>query len=336
MSVRTEGALRPMRRASAPLSEGDAVLAAKLEPLALLLKRRALVEINANRPGEVWLEFADGRRSAEKVPALTHHYWRGLCHVLANGAGKVFDPETQPFVSERLPGGHRFEGMISGFSEWGLSVSIRLCRESGATLEDFGLVGAWRELVLGEVRAGSNIIVSGGTSAGKTTLLNKLIPEIPLQKRILTVEDTRELLVPHLDCNHFVPPRHVAQERPQAVDFARIIDHLMRSRPDIVIPGELSLANTFPTLRLLNTGHRGLMCTVHANSARLALEEAIPFNCKLAGVKVVDLVGYLRRTVDLVIQVKKLAGGARRVTEIWRPSEDEPVRFGEEEPLDAR
>jgi Flp pilus assembly CpaF family ATPase len=249
--------------------------------------------------------------------------------VLANGAGKVFDPETQPFVSERLPGGHRFEGMISGFSEWGLSVSIRVFRESGATLENFGLVGHWRELVVGQVRAGSNIIVSGGTSAGKTTLLNKLIPEIPREKRILTVEDTRELQVPHPDCNHFVPPRHVAHEKPAAVDFARIIDHLMRSRPDIVIPGELSIANTFPTLRLLNTGHRGLMCTVHANSARLALEEAIPLNCNLAGLKVVNLVDYLRRTVDLVIQVMKVGGGKRRVTEIWHPLDDAPAKLYE-------
>jgi Flp pilus assembly CpaF family ATPase len=311
---------------NAPRTLGtDAVLAAKLEPIEPLLRRRGLVEINANRPGEAWLEFADGRRTAERMPALTHHYWRGLCHVLANGAGKVFDPETQPFVSERLPGGHRFEGMISGISEWGLSISIRLYRESGATLDDFGLTGEWRDLVLGHVRAGSNIIVSGGTSAGKTTLLNKLIPEIPNSKRILTVEDTRELRVPHADCNHFVPPRHVAHGRPPPVDFARIIDHLMRSRPDIVIPGELSIANTFPTLRLLNTGHRGLMCTVHANSARLALEEAIPFNCNLAGVKVVNLVEYLRRTVDLVIQVQKIGDGKRRVTEIWRPRELEPT-----------
>ena len=308
---------------------GDAVLAAKLEPLAPFFKRRGIVELNANRPGEVWLELADGRRTVEKVPSLTQHYWRGLCHVLANGAGKVFDPETQPFVSERLPGGHRFEGMISGFSEWGLSVSIRVSRDSGATLEDFGLIGEWRDLVVGHVRAGSNIIVSGGTSAGKTTLLNKLIPEIPREKRILTVEDTRELRVPHPDCNHFVPPRHVAHEKRAAIDFARIIDHLMRSRPDIVIPGELSIANTFPTLRLLNTGHRGLMCTVHANSARLALEEAIPFNCNLAGVKVVNLVEYLRRTVDLVIQVTKLNGGKRRVTEIWRPLENTAAKLHE-------
>jgi Flp pilus assembly CpaF family ATPase len=311
------------------LSGGDAVLAAKLEPIAPLFKRRGIAEINANRAGEVWLEFADGRRMAEKVPALTHHYWRGLCHVLANAAGKVFDPETQPFVSERLPGGHRFEGMISGFSEWGLSISIRIYRESGASLEDFGLTGEWRELVVGHVRDGSNIIVSGGTSAGKTTLLNKLISFIPAEKRILTVEDTRELRVPHGDRNHFVPPRHVGHQRPAAVDFARIIDHLMRSRPDVVIPGELSIANTFPTLRLLNTGHKGLMCTVHANSARLALEEAIPFNVSLAGVKVVDLVPYLRRTVDLVIQVMKVGGGARRVTEIWRPAEEAPARLCE-------
>ena len=101
----------------------------------------------------------------------------------------------------------------------------------------------------------------------------------------------------------------------------------MRSRPDIVIAGELSIRNTFPSLRLLNTGHRGFMCTVHAHSARLALEEAIPFNVNLAGVKVVELERYLRRTIDLVIQVMKVAGGQRRITEIWQPGSGEPVRL---------
>ena len=311
------------------MSGGDAVLAAKLEPLMPFLKKRGLVELNANRPGEVILEFPDGKRVIEKAPALTGHYWRHLCYVIANAAGKVFDPETQPFVSERIPGGHRFEAMISNFSEWGISVSIRMFRYSGATLESFGLTGAWAERLVELVRAGSNIIISGGTSSGKTTLMNVLIPSIPADKRILTVEDTRELRVPHKDCNHFVPPRHASHDRPAAVDYPKIIDHLMRSRPDMVIPGELSITNTFPTLRLLNTGHKGLMCTVHANSARLALEQAIPFNVSLAGVKVVDLVPYLRRTIDLVVQVMKIGGGARRVVEIWEPLRDEPVRLDE-------
>ncbi len=178
------------------------------------------------------------------------------------------------------------------------------------------------------MRRGYTVFVSGGTSSGKTTLLNTLIPFIPSEKRILTVEDTRELRVPHLDRNHFVPPRHTAAGVEVAVDYAKIIDHLMRSRPDIVIAGELSIRNTFPSLRLLNTGHRGFMCTVHANSARLALEEAVEFNCNLAGYRIVDLARYMLRTVDLVVQVMKVGGGQRRVTEIWEPSKGgEPVKI---------
>lgn len=306
----------------------DAVLTAKLEPLAAFLRRRGLVELNANQPGEIWLEFADGRRLLEKAPALTTDYWRKLCHILANKAGTVFDPETQPFVSDRLPGGHRFEALVSSFAETGLSVSIRMFRDAGVTLEDFGLEGQWRETVTASVRAGRTVFVSGGTSSGKTTLLNTLIPFIPADKRILTVEDTRELRVPHRDRNHFVPPRHASAQSAAPVDYPKIIDHLMRSRPDIVIAGELSIRNTFPSLRLLNTGHRGFMCTVHANSARLALEEAVEFNCNLAGIRVVDLARYMRRTVDLVIQVMRVGGGGRRVTEIWEPSTGgEPVKL---------
>src|SRR5437879_10243488 len=148
----------------------DAVLGAKLEPVDAVLKRRGLVELNASRPGEVWLEFADGRRVLEKAPALTADYWRKLCHILANNAGVVFDPETQPFVSTRLPGGHRFEAMVSGFCETGLSVSIRMFRNAGVGLGDFGLSGEWAEKIVAAVTAGNTIFVSGGTSSGKTTL----------------------------------------------------------------------------------------------------------------------------------------------------------------------
>jgi type IV secretion system protein VirB11 len=308
----------------------DAVLDAKLEPLAAFMKRRGLVELNANAPGRVMLEFPDGRRIEEKAPALTAHYWTGLCYILANSAGQVFDPETVPFVSTRLPGGHRFEAMTGPFCETGLSVSIRMFRETDRTPDDFGLTGEWKERVTSAVRRGYTVFVSGGTSSGKTTLLNTLIPFIPPEKRILTVEDTRELRVSHLDRNHFVPPRHTSGAMPVAVDYSKIIDHLMRSRPDIVIAGELSIRNTFPSLRLLNTGHRGFMCTVHANSARLALEEAVEFNCNLAGYRVVDLGRYMLRTVDLVVQVMKVGGGLRRVTEIWEPSKGgEPVKIYE-------
>jgi type IV secretion system protein VirB11 len=309
---------------------GDAVLGAKLEPLAAFMKRRGLVELNANTPGRVMLEFPDGRRVEEKAPALTAHYWTGLCYILANSAGQVFDPETVPFVSTRLPGGHRFEAMTGPFCETGLSVSIRMHRAVDRKPDDFGLTGEWKERVTNAVRRGHTVFVSGGTSSGKTTLLNMLIPFIPAEKRILTVEDTRELRVPHLDRNHFVPPRHSSAEAPAAVDYSKIIDHLMRSRPDIVIAGELSIRNTFPSLRLLNTGHRGFMCTVHANSARLALEEAVEFNCNLAGYRIVDLARYMLRTVDLVVQVMKVGGGLRRVTEIWEPSRGgDPVRLYE-------
>lgn len=306
----------------------DAVLGAKIEPLAAALRRRGLVELNCNAPGEVWLEFEGGRRIAEKAPALSADYWRKLCHILANSGGVVFDPESQPFVSTRLPGGHRFEAMVSGFCETGLSVSIRMFRHAGVSLAEFGLTGRWAEKVTEAVRAGQTIFVSGGTSSGKTTLLNLLVEHVPEGKRVLTVEDTRELVVPHRDRNHFTPPRHSVAGIPSPVDYARIIDHLMRSRPDVIIAGELSIANTFPALRLLNTGHKGFMCTLHANSARLALEEAVEFNCNLAGHRIIDLGRYMRRTVDLVIQVMRLAGGERRVIEIWEPAVgSDPVRL---------
>ena len=305
----------------------DPVIDAKLKPLEGLLRAPHLAELSAVRPGEVALEFADKGYEFQEVPELTFEYWTNLCYVLGNKKGEVFDPESQPRMSTRLPGGHRFEAMIGKSVDSGLSVSIRINRQVSVSLEEFGLPLSIQNELIEAVREGESILISGGTSSGKTTFLKALIQHIPLDKRVLTVEDTRELEVPHLNKVHYTVNRN---EKAPVMSWPQVIDHLMRSRPDIIIAGELSIANTFALISLLDTGHKGFMTTVHSNSAKLALEETIPTKVRLAEINIPGISDYLKKTLDWVIQIQKVKEGAsfrRRVTEIWRPQKDQFQRF---------
>ena len=307
----------------------DPVIAVKLKPLDELLSIPNLVELSAVREGEVALEIADQGYEFRKIPDLTLDYWMNLCYVLGNKKGEIFNPEKQPRMSTRLPGGHRFEAMIGKSVDSGLSVSIRINRQVSVSLKEFGLPSSIQSELIEAVREGESILVSGGTSSGKTTFLKALIQHIPLEKRVLTVEDTRELEVPHANKVQYVVNRN---EKAPVISWPQVIDHLMRSRPDVIIAGELSIANTFALISLLDTGHRGFMTTVHSNSAKLAVEETIPTKVKLAEINIPNLSDYLKKTIDWVIQIQKIQEGRafkRRVVEIWKPQKDKFQSFYE-------
>lgn len=307
----------------------DPVIAAKLKPLEGFLATPNLVELSAVKEGEVALEIADQGYEFRKVPNLTLDYWTNLCYVLGNKKGEIFNPEKQPRMSTRLPGGHRFEAMIGKSVDSGLSISIRINRQVSVTLEEFGLPPLIQDALIKAVREGESILVSGGTSSGKTTFLRALIHYIPLEKRVLTVEDTRELEVPHPNKVQYVVNRN---EKAPVISWPQVIDHLMRSRPDVIIAGELSIANTFALISLLDTGHRGFMTTVHSNSAKLAIEETIPTKVKLAEITISNLSDYLKKTIDWVIQIQKIQAGTvfkRRVVEIWQPQKGRFQKFQE-------
>jgi Flp pilus assembly CpaF family ATPase len=300
----------------------NTALGTLLIPLLPLLETPNLVELSVNKPKEVGLEIAGSGYQFQKTEALDYSYWVLLCHVLANQNGVVFHPEHQPRVSTALPGGHRFEAMVGKNVEHALSISIRIKRAISVALEAFGLSGVLKDRILHLVQAGANLVISGGTSSGKTTFLNQLIAYIPEHTRILTLEDTRELMVPHLNRKHYIVSRNEANP---ALGYSEMIDHLMRSRPDVIIAGEVSISNAFPIVRLLNSGHAGFMCTVHANSPELALSAAIPQNIRLAGLESVGVYELLTQTVDMVLQLHRQSTGQRQVTEVFFPKSPEKI-----------
>lgn len=249
---------------------------------------------------------------------LTFAYWENLCHVLANNNGVVFDAIKQPRLSAILPGGHRIEAMLGNNVDSKISVSIRVKRKKQREIQDFGLDNKIANALVKMVNDGCNCIISGGTSSGKTSFLNALLQHINRDKRVLTIEDAREVNLPDMQYSaQYIVSRN---EQKATIGYPQMIDHLMRSRPDMVIIGEISVSNAFPALRLLNTGHKGFLCTIHANSPELALNGAFPQNIQMSGHETTNVSKWLRDMVDIVIQLKSGKHG-KMVTEIYTPKD---------------
>ncbi|OJX10125.1 MAG: hypothetical protein BGO77_03155 [Caedibacter sp. 37-49] len=294
-----------------------------LLPLEPYLNERDLIECSVIKPGELRLEKSEGGFSSIATPDLDLNYWETLCHVLANHWGLNFDRITQPRLSVMLPAGHRFEAMLGSNVESKLSISIRMRRHLKLSLKDYGLNREQEQMIASLIKEGANILISGGTSSGKTTFMNVLIQAIPQDKRILVLEDTRELNIPHENHVHYMVSRN---EKNPTLDYPQMIDHLMRSRPDIILMGELSIANAYPISRLLNSGHAGFMCTLHANSCDAALSWAIPQNIAFSGHEAKGVKEFLYEAVDLVIQLHRNDFGQRQVNKILFPKKNKTIK----------
>ena len=298
------------------------VLQSVLCPLEKYLKLPNLLELNVNKEQEVFLELVNDGYVQTPAPELDLSYWQRLCQVLANRDRMDFHPNRQPKVSTVLPGGHRFEGMLGVGVESRLSISIRIRREINYTFNSFGVDESLERILFQAIKRDANIIISGGTSSGKTSFFNKLLSYIPKDQRVLSVEDTREIILNLENQNNYLVSRN---EEHAAFNYTDAIEHLMRSRPDKILLGEISVKNAFPTIKLLNTGHGGFICTVHANTPELVLTAAIPTNVQLSGFNPTGVADFLYKSIDLVVQLHRV-GQKRQVTEILLPKINKTIQ----------
>lgn len=308
---------------------GDQVVDTQLTPLMRVLGTRNLVELVAARPGELLLEIEGRGWVRQAAPEFSEAYWVRLAETLANWRGVRFDVDTMPMLSTKLPGGHRFEALLGRVVESRVSVAVRLYREVRRDLvADFKAAPALAEDIRAAFRDRLNVVVSGGTSAGKTSLLNACLESVPADERVLTVEDVRELVIPHIPNRvHF----ELDRRGQGAVSQGDILDHVVRARPDRVLAGEVSMRNAQAILLLLSTGHRGFAGTIHANSCVEVVQSAFHDRLSLGGMAVdrENLSNYLRRQLDLIVQVSRIGGG-KRITEVWWPGREErPLEVGD-------
>lgn len=266
-------------------------------------KKKRVAEILINRFEEVWIELAGEDPYPLQDSALNWEYFDRLARLLSN-QNEITNFADKPILKVTLPGGHRLTLGIGKFIKSGIAVSIRVANGRRFTLGDYGLTQGQLDRIHDAVANKANIIISGGTFSGKTQFMNAVLQLLDKRDRVLSGEDVDELDLSH--CPNRVEFLLNQQSTALNINYTDIIDMMTRMRPDRILVGELSINNTWTLLRLLNSGHGGLLTTVHADSPDLAFR-AIERNVQLAGHSTNGVNEYFKETIDLVIQIKRRA-----------------------------
>lgn len=312
---------RSLVRALPPLADASSAVKKVLAqltgfgPLQQYFDDPSVEEIWINEPGKVFV--ARHGISELTTTILTGTDVRDLVERMLKSSGRRVDLSS-PFVDASLPDGSRLHVAIPDITRsW--AVNIRRFTSRAATLEDLVALGTLpvqpAQFLAASVVAGLNILVSGGTQAGKTTLLNCLLAAVPARERVITCEEVFELQVSARDTVG-MQCRQPSLEGTGEVPLRRLVKEALRMRPDRLIVGEVRQAESLDLLLALNSGMPG-MCTLHANSAR----EAITKICTLpllAGENVSSrfVVPTVAASVDLVVHIRLDGDGRRRVSEI--------------------
>jgi pilus assembly protein CpaF len=313
---------RSLTRALPPLSDPATAVKRVLDdiagfgPLQAYLDDPTVEEVWINEPGKVFV--ARGGISELTTTILTQQEVRDLVERMLKSSGRRVDL-SQPFVDAALPDGSRLHVVIPDitFRHW--AVNIRKFTVRATRLDDLVTLGTLTppiaEFLTASVVAGLNILVSGGTQAGKTTLLNGLLGAVPARERVITCEEVFELR-PALRDWVALQCRQPSLEGTGEVPLRRLVKEALRMRPDRLVVGEVRQAESLDLLLALNSGLPG-MCSVHANSAREALVKMCTLPL-LAGENVSPrfVLPTVASSVDLVVHVRLDGDGRRRVTEV--------------------
>lgn len=324
------------------MSQQHTALNTFLEPLAALFAEDGIQEISINRPGEAWVEkYGDMRQ--EMLPQLTLDHLRSLAHLVAQSTAQTIS-EEKPLLSATLPGGYRIQIVFPpACADNGVAMSIRKQANVIMSLENYAERGAFdqtktvarppdpldqllmdlytegrvKEFIHHAVRGKKNIIISGGTSTGKTTFMNAALGEILPVERIITVEDAREVQIEHIQNRVHLMVSKGGQGRAK-VTTQELIEACLRLRPDRIIVGELRGAEAFSYLRAVNTGHPGSIATVHADTPALAIEQLILMIMQAdLGITREQIKSYVESVIQVIIQLKRGEKGRRYVSEVY-------------------
>jgi pilus assembly protein CpaF len=289
-----------------------------LGPLEDLLADPAVEEVMVNGPYEVYVERAGKIESVEAAFADEEELRNAIERILAP-LGRRID-ELSPMVDARLADGSRVNAVIPPLAIDGPALSIRRFGASRPGPGELVASGTLTEAQLGQlenaVTGRRSILVSGGTGSGKTTLLNAISGFVGVGERLVTIEDAAEL---RLQRRHVVrlESRPAGVEGRGEVTIRDLLRNALRMRPDRIVIGEVRGAEALDLLTALNTGHRGALSTVHANSPADALVR-LETLALMAGVGLPHeaVAEQVRRGIDLIVHIARFADGSRRVTEI--------------------
>jgi pilus assembly protein CpaF len=289
-----------------------------LGPLEELLADPAVSDIMVNGPDQTFIE-RKGKLELAQIQFRDEEHLFQIAQRIVNKVGRRVD-QTSPLADARLADGSRVNVIIPPLSLRGTAISIRKFSEKPITLDmmkGFGSMSDKMATVLKIAGASRmNIVISGGTGSGKTTMLNALSKMIDPGERVITIEDAAEL---RLQQPHWLPleTRPPNLEGQGAITIRDLVINALRMRPDRIILGEIRGQECFDLLAAMNTGHDGSMATLHSNSPRECL--ARMENMVMMGDIKIPKEAISRQiadSVDLIVQVKRLRDGSRRTTNV--------------------
>ncbi len=289
-----------------------------LGPLEPLLATPTIDEILVNGPRQVYVEQY-GKLSLTNITFKDDNHLRHVINRIVATVGRHID-EASPMVDARLPDGSRVNAIIPPLSLSGSVLSIRRFKRDPMKMQDLLKLGSVNEKIAEYLQVAVenklNILISGGTGTGKTTLLNVLSFFIPNGERIITIEDSAEL---QLQQQHVVrletrPPNIEGKGQVSQRDLLR---NSLRMRPDRIIIGEVRSSEALDMLQAMNTGHEGSLTTVHSNSPRDAISR-IETMVLMASSNLphVAILRQIANALHLVIQIKRYVDGSRKISSI--------------------
>ncbi len=287
-------------------------------PIEPYLRDPDLSEVMVNGPYDIWIE-KDGRLQRVNARFANEAHLRRTIDKIVARVGRRVD-ESSPMVDARLPDGSRVNAVIPPLALDGSLLTIRKFSADPYKVDDliqFGsLTPRSAEFLQACVKGALNIVVSGGTGAGKTTTLNVLSSFIPSNERIVTIEDAAELQL-HQEHVLRLESRPSNIEGKGAVSIRDLVRNALRMRPDRIVVGEVRDASALDMLQAMNTGHDGSICTVHSNSPRDTLSR-IETMVLMAGMDLPmrAIREQIASAVDLIVHQTRLSDGGRRITHI--------------------
>ncbi len=288
-------------------------------PIDQLLRDESITEVMVNGPHHVYVERSGKLTLVDEVKFADETHLRRIIDKIVSQVGRRVD-EANPMVDARLPDGSRVNVVVHPLSIGGPFMTIRKFSKDPYTVEDLIGFGSFTPQVAHFVnqcvKGRLNIVVSGGTGTGKTTLLNVLSSFIPQDERIVTVEDAKELQLHQI---HVLPmeARPPNIEGKGEVKIRDLVRNSLRMRPDRIVVGEVRGGEALDMLQAMNTGHDGSITTVHSNSPRDTLSR-IETMTLMAGMDLPVRVirEQMASALDMIVHLTRLRDGTRRVTHV--------------------
>ena len=288
-------------------------------PLEPLLRDESVTEVMVNGYDKIFVERQGKLEAYNKASFVDNAHLLRIVDKIVSQVGRRID-EASPMVDARLPDGSRVNAIIPPLSLRGPTLTIRKFSRDPFTMDDlinFGTLSPRAAQFLAACIKGKlNVLISGGTGTGKTTLLNALSSFVPGDERIVTIEDAAEL---QLQQDHVItlesrPPNIEGQGE---IRIRELVRNSLRMRPDRIIVGEVRGAETLDMLQAMNTGHEGSLTTIHANSPRDALSR-LETLVLTAGIELPlrAIREQISSAFDLLVQIQRLVDGSRRITHV--------------------